>query len=94
MQEKTTISGNRLTIQTILGHLAAGDSVDDLIEMYPFLENYDIKACLEYAALREEISFEIPEAQKNLVQERIKKYHESPELLIEEERALEMINNI
>ena len=46
---KAVIKGTRITVSTILGYMAAGDSVDDIIEGYPHLNHEDILACLEYA---------------------------------------------
>ncbi|MCU0389378.1 MAG: DUF433 domain-containing protein [Chitinophagaceae bacterium] len=54
---KPTIRGKRITVHTVLGHLAAGDSTEDIIEMYPFLEKDDIKAALEYASILADRSF-------------------------------------
>jgi uncharacterized protein (DUF433 family) len=48
---KPTVRGKRITVHTILGHLASGDKEKDILDMYPFLEQDDIKAVLEYAAL-------------------------------------------
>lgn len=45
---KPTIRGKRLTVHTVLGHLAAGDTTKDIMEMYSFLEQDDIKAVREY----------------------------------------------
>lgn len=44
--------------------------------------------------LQEEVPAGIPEAHKQLVRARIKKYNEHPEPLIDEDRAMEMINNM
>jgi hypothetical protein len=44
--------------------------------------------------LQEDISDDIPEFQKQLVRARIKKYNEHPELLIDEDQALEIIKNM
>ncbi len=46
---KPTIRGRRLAVEHILGQLAVGDSVETLLEGYPWLEREDILACLEYA---------------------------------------------
>lgn len=40
----------RLTVGTVLGQLAAGRSVDELLANYPYLESEDVSAALEYAA--------------------------------------------
>ena len=39
----------RLAVEHILGMLAAGDTVDDLLRAYPWLEREDVVACLAYA---------------------------------------------
>ncbi len=46
---KPTIRGKRITVQTILEFLSAGDSVDEILEQYPSLDKDDIYACLEFA---------------------------------------------
>lgn len=43
---KPTIRGKRITVQTILGFLSAGDSKEEILEEYPSLEAEDIDACL------------------------------------------------
>lgn len=48
---KPTIRGMRYPVYSILEYLAGGDSVDDVIELFPDLEAEDIYACLAYAAL-------------------------------------------
>ncbi len=47
---KPTIRGLRITVQTILEFLAAGDSKEDILFQYPDLENKDIEACLLFAS--------------------------------------------
>jgi uncharacterized protein (DUF433 family) len=46
---KPIIRGRRIAVEHILGMLAAGDSPEDIIDFYPFLEKKDIQACLVYA---------------------------------------------
>lgn len=46
---KPIIRGRRLAVEHILGMLAAGDSVETILEGYPWLERADIQACLVYA---------------------------------------------
>jgi len=48
---KPTIRGLRLTVHTLLSHLAAGETEAEIFESFPFLEKEDISAALEYAAL-------------------------------------------
>lgn len=44
------IKGTRIPVHQILGMLANGDTVADLLEEYPSLAQEDILACLDYAA--------------------------------------------
>lgn len=46
---KPIIRGMRIAVEHILGMLAAGSTVEELLEGYPFLEKEDIQACLIYA---------------------------------------------
>jgi uncharacterized protein (DUF433 family) len=48
---KPVIRGMRITVSTILEYLAAGESVEKILEAYPILEPEDIKACLAYAKM-------------------------------------------
>ena len=47
---KPIIRGKRITVQTILEYLSAGDKPEDILKQYPSLEMEDIKACLRFAA--------------------------------------------
>ena len=47
---KPTIRGTRITVQTILEFLAAGDSIEDVLEEYPSLSREDIQAGLKFAS--------------------------------------------
>ncbi|MGG7036630.1 MAG: DUF433 domain-containing protein [Flavobacterium sp.] len=46
---KPTIRGMRITVETILQYLSAGDSTDEILEAYPFLEKEDIQAAVAFA---------------------------------------------
>ncbi len=46
---KPIIRGRRLAVEHILGMLAAGDSIETILEGYEWLEREDILACLTYA---------------------------------------------
>lgn len=46
---KPIIRGHRLAVEHVLGMLAAGDSVDSLLDAYEWLERDDVLACLAYA---------------------------------------------
>ncbi|MBH8553487.1 DUF433 domain-containing protein [Nostocaceae cyanobacterium CENA357] len=47
---KPIIRGRCLAVEHILGMLAAGDTIETLLESYPWLEREDIQACLVYYA--------------------------------------------
>ena len=47
---KPVIKGTRITVQTILEFLAAGDTVEDILNEFPRLTRRDIQACLDYAS--------------------------------------------
>ena len=50
---KPCIRGLRITVGDVLGWLAVGMSVREILDDYPDLTESDIQACLEYAAERE-----------------------------------------
>ncbi len=41
---------DRITVQTVLEFLGAGDSVEDVLAEYPTLTRDDVEACLNYAS--------------------------------------------
>jgi len=43
------IRGTRIPVHQIVGMLANGDTIEELLTVYPGLEREDILACLEYA---------------------------------------------
>jgi uncharacterized protein (DUF433 family) len=59
MGGKPTIRVLRVTVGTIIGLLAAGHSIEEVLEDYPYLEEADIRAALHYAAWRVE-EIELP----------------------------------
>jgi uncharacterized protein (DUF433 family) len=50
---KPCIRGMRITVYDVLGYLASGMSVEDVLRDFPYLTREDIQACLSYAADRE-----------------------------------------
>jgi uncharacterized protein (DUF433 family) len=44
------IRGTRITVSAVLGQLAAGQTIDDILADYPQLERDDVLAALEFAA--------------------------------------------
>lgn len=47
---KPTLRGKRITVQTVLEFLSAGESRSEILRQYPSLESEDIDACLAFAA--------------------------------------------
>ncbi len=47
---KPCIRGIRITAQTILEYLGAGDRPEEILKQYPSLEIEDIYACISFAA--------------------------------------------
>jgi uncharacterized protein (DUF433 family) len=45
-----TVRGLRITVETVLGFLGAGESQEEVLRQYPSLEPADIEACLRFAA--------------------------------------------
>jgi len=54
MGGKPCIRDMRVTVGTITGLVASGVSFPEILELYPYLEEEDIKAALAYAAWRTE----------------------------------------
>lgn len=50
MGGKACIRGMRVTVGTIVGQIGAGQSVEDILVDYPYLERDDIMQALRYAA--------------------------------------------
>jgi uncharacterized protein (DUF433 family) len=46
---KPVIRGKRITVQTILEFMSAGESVAEILKQYPTLEREDVMACLQFA---------------------------------------------
>jgi len=44
------VHGTRITVQTILEYLGAGDSIDEVLEEYPSLTRDDVLACIQYSS--------------------------------------------
>jgi uncharacterized protein (DUF433 family) len=50
MGGKPCIRGMRVTVGTIVGLLAVGRTIPEILNAYPYLESADIYAALSYAA--------------------------------------------
>lgn len=47
---KPTIRGMRITVQTVLEYLSAGESREEILRQFPMLEPEDITASLSFAS--------------------------------------------
>lgn len=54
MGGKPCIRGMRVTVGMVVGLLASGHELEEILEAYPYLEKEDIYASLSYAAWRSE----------------------------------------
>ncbi|MGH7573427.1 MAG: DUF433 domain-containing protein [Gemmatimonadota bacterium] len=62
MSGKPVVAGTRITVESILERLAAGETVDQIVNAHPNLTKEGVRAALEYAAetLRADIVQSIP----------------------------------
>lgn len=44
------VKGTRVGVRDVLAYLAGGDSVDALLDAFPYLSREDVQACLAFAA--------------------------------------------
>lgn len=56
---RPVVKGTRITVQTVIEFLAAGDTVEDVLEKYPTLTREDILACMDWASRLMANHFEI-----------------------------------
>jgi uncharacterized protein (DUF433 family) len=59
---KPIIRGKRITVQTVIAFLGAGEPAEEILKQFPSLEPEDIAACLRYAAALMEHGFVIKQA--------------------------------
>jgi uncharacterized protein (DUF433 family) len=59
MGGKPCIRGMRVTVGTIVGLIASGYTISEILNTYPYLEEDDIREALVYAAWRTE-EIELP----------------------------------
>lgn len=59
---KPTIKGTRITVETIMGFVLAGDTIEDVLEGYPSLTEGDIQTCKEFTMML----FDKPSLFKNI----------------------------
>jgi len=49
LRGKPRIKGTRIPVSLILGYLAAGSTIEEIIEEFPDIKKEQIAACLDYA---------------------------------------------
>ena len=54
MGGRPCIRGLRVTVGTVVGLLASGKTVEQVLVAYPYLDQDDVRAALSYAAWRTE----------------------------------------
>ena len=66
MMGKPVISDTRITVELILEKLAAGESVEQILEEHPRLTRAAIQAAISFAAdaLRADVVYPLPESVK------------------------------
>ena len=47
---KPVVRGLRITVESILDYLSAGETAEEILHQYPMLEPEDIPACLAFAS--------------------------------------------
>jgi uncharacterized protein (DUF433 family) len=47
---KPVVRGMRITVETVLDYLSAGDTPEEILRQHPMLEPEDISACLAFAS--------------------------------------------
>jgi uncharacterized protein (DUF433 family) len=47
---KPVVRGLRITVETILDYLSAGETAEEILRQHPMLEPEDISACLAFAS--------------------------------------------
>jgi uncharacterized protein (DUF433 family) len=64
MMGKPVIAGTRITVELILEKLAAGESIEQILEAHPKLTREKIQAALRFAAeaLRADVLYPVAEA--------------------------------
>ncbi|MEZ5260718.1 MAG: DUF433 domain-containing protein [Acidimicrobiales bacterium] len=54
---KPTVRGHRIWVSLVLGYLAEGWSVEQIVEEFPGLEPLDVRACVAYGARLADVRF-------------------------------------
>ena len=47
---KPVVKGTRITVQSVLEFLSAGDSIEDVLDEFPLLKRADVLACIRFSS--------------------------------------------
>ncbi len=63
MQGKPVVAGTRITVESILEKLAAGETIEQILDAHPNLTREGVQAALGFAAkaLRADVVYPIPD---------------------------------
>ncbi len=61
MGGKPVIKGTRLDVETVISHLLAGDTEDDIIAAFPSLTSESIKACRDFGIKMSGLKYSVVE---------------------------------
>lgn len=63
MQGKPVVAGTRITVESILEKLAAGESIEQILEAHPRLTREAVQASLAFAAeaLKADVTYSVPD---------------------------------
>lgn len=51
MGGKPCIAGTRVTVGTLVGLVAGGKSIEEIVALYPYISQGDVTQALEYASM-------------------------------------------
>lgn len=61
MGGKPVIKGTRLDVETVISHLLAGDTEDDILSAFPSLTSESIRACRDFGMKMSGMKYSIVE---------------------------------
>ena len=61
MGGKPVIKGTRLDVETVISHLLAGDTENDVLAAFPFLSIESIKACRDFGMKMSGLKYSVVE---------------------------------
>jgi uncharacterized protein (DUF433 family) len=72
------IKGTQITLKVVLGHLALGDSVENIVKTYPGLTPDSVRAVIAYAAAAADVDLPgAPDVKPKVILDKIEKLKKS-----------------